>query len=202
MDVQLRIGIDLDGCAYNFGDSVQRYLEHIGLGHLWKSGPTPTPYWEFYKDWDWTSAQFVKFCNDGADAGFIFCGPAREGAVEAIKRIKDLGHIIVIITDRAFGTTAEVSQNNTRNWLAEHKIPYDELHFSRDKTIVPTDMFVEDKLENYDALVAAGTEAYLINRPWNLVDPNDNRMRISSISEFASWVELKTQWLNNLTKPR
>jgi len=191
-----RVGFDLDGVLYNFGDSVKRYLDHIGQGHIWKSGPTPTPFWDFYKDWmneetgePWTSAQFVELCNAGADAGFIFTGPAREGAVEAVRRVAELGHEIIIITDRQFGTTPKSSHNNTYEWLEAHGIEFDELVFSADKTCVPTDMFVEDKLENYDALVAAGTNTFLINRAWNIVDGGDSRMRINDVSQYADFVE-------------
>lgn len=195
-----RVGFDLDGVLYNFGDSVKRYLDHIGKGHIWKSGPTPAPFWDFYKDWihdetkkPWTGGQFVELCNDGADAGFIFCGPAREGAVEAVGRVASLGHEIIIITDRQFGTTPKSSHNNTTEWLAQHGIEYDELVFSADKTCVPTDFFVEDKLENYDALVAAGVNTFLINRAWNVVDGGDARQRISSVTEYADWIEEYTR---------
>lgn len=188
-----RVGFDLDGVLYNFGDSVKRYLDATERGHIWKSGPTETPFWDFYKDWGWTGQQFVEMCNEGADAGFIFCGPARENAVESVGRVAALGHDIVIITDRQFGTTPEVSHKNTENWLAQHGIEYDELVFSADKTCVPTDFFVEDKLENYDALVAAGTNTFLINRAWNVVDGGDARMRISDVSDYATFVEEYTR---------
>lgn len=189
----MRVGFDLDGVLYNFGDSVKRYLDHIGQGHIWKSGPTAAPFWDFYKDWGWTGEQFVQLCNDGADAGFIFCGPARDHAVAAVEKVARLGHEIIIITDRQFGTTPEVSHNNTTEWLAQHGIEYDELVFSADKTCVPTDMFVEDKLENYDALVAAGTNTFLINRAWNFVEHGDARNRINCVSEYANAVEAVTK---------
>lgn len=185
----MRVGFDLDGVLYNFGDSVKRYLDHIGKGDVWKSGPTKGVFWDFYKDWGWTSQQFVEMCNDGADAGFIFCGPAREGAVEAVERVARLGHEIIIITDRQFGKTPASSHNNTTEWLAQHGIEYDELVFSADKTAVPTDMFVEDKLENYDALVEAGVHTFLINRAWNVVEGGDTRMRIDSVLDYAKFVE-------------
>ena len=185
----MRVGFDLDGVGYNFGDSVKRYLDHIGQGHVWKSGPTKGVFWDFYKDWGWTSQQFVEMCNDGADAGFIFCGPARDNFADAVGRVARLGHEIIIITDRQFGSTPEVSHKNTENWLSEHGIEYDELVFSADKTKPRTDMFVEDKLENYDALVAAGVHTFLINRAWNVVEGGDTRMRINDVSEYADFVE-------------
>lgn len=188
----MRIGWDVDGVLFNFGDSVQRYLEHIGRGHLWKSGPTPTPYWEFYKDWGWTNEEFVDLCNSGADEGFIFCGPTRPGAVEAMNSVKEMGHHNIIITDRQFGTTPESSYRNTRNWLKEHGFIYDELIFSSDKTIVPTDMFIEDKIENYDALLSAGVEVYLINRAWNHTPEGDSRNRISTLDEYVAAVAANT----------
>lgn len=187
----LRVGFDLDGVLFNFGDSVRRYLEHIGQGDLWKSGPTPKPFWDFYKDWGWTGKDFVELCNNGADAGFIFCGPARYNAAKAVQTVKSLGHHVVIITDRQFGTTPSVSHENTRAWLAQHEIPYDELHFSADKTCVPTDTFVEDKLENYDALDAAGVEVYLVNRAWNFVEEDDGRRRIRHIMQYVDAVEAR-----------
>jgi uncharacterized HAD superfamily protein len=99
-----------------------------------------------------------------------------------------MGHEIVIITDRSFGKTPEVSHNLTVEWLRQHNIYYDELIFSADKTCSPTDLFVEDKLMNYDALVAAGTKTYLINRPWNLVDGGDARNRIDRIEQYGDAV--------------
>lgn len=190
---RLRVGFDVDGVLFNFADSCRRYLVHLGMGHLWKSSENLTPYWNWYREWGWSDDDFINFCNDGADAGFIFCGPAREGAAEAVQRVKALGHEVVIITDRQFGSVPEVSHNNTKRWLYEHEIPYDELHFSADKTCVPTDMFVEDKIDNYDALHSAGTDVYLINRAWNLQD--DHRVRIDDALEYAGMVEARTNGL-------
>lgn len=189
----MRVGFDLDGVGFNFGDSCHRYLEATGRGHLWKSGPTPDPFWDWYKDWGWTTEQFLEFCHAGADAGYIFSGPVREGFVETVDRVVEMGHEVIIITDRSFGRTPSVSERLTVDWLHDHNIWYDELVFSPDKTVVPTDLFVEDKLTNYDALVAAGTKAYLLNRPWNVVDGGDARNRINHIEEYGDAVAEVTE---------
>lgn len=189
----MRIGFDIDGVGFNFADSCHRYLIEIGQGHLWKSGPTPVPFWDWYKDWGWTSAQFVEFCHAGVDAGFIFAGDVRPGYVESIMAVAQMGHEIIIATDRPFGATPEVSQKLTVEWLEQHGIEYDELHFTADKTTARADMFIEDKLENYDALVASGVNAFLLNRPWNQLEGGDARNRVDTMEEYTEAVRQVTE---------
>ena len=181
-------GWDVDGVGFNFGDSCHRYLKHIGQGHLWKSGENPDPYWDWYKDWGWTDQDFIDFCNAGADAGFIFSGPVRKGYKEAIEAVARAGHEIVIVTDRSFGAHPGVSQRLTVEWLEQHGIEYDQLVFSRDKTVVHTDVFIDDKIENYDALERAGTNAFLLNRPWNKPKEPDFRKRVDSVTTYADYI--------------
>lgn len=181
----LRTGWDIDGVGHVFGDSFHNWLIHTGRGDLWKSGPTPKPFWDWYKDWGWTSEQFVAECHEAADAGILFDGPIRDGYVESIKAVAQAGHQIIIATDRPFGSSPEVSEKITVNWLDRHGIEFDELWFTADKTLPDCDYFIEDKLENYDDLVSAGTKAFLLNRPWNEIDGGDARNRINSIEEYA-----------------
>lgn len=106
-----------------------------------------------------------------------------------MQAVKDAGHEIIVITDRSFGTTPAVSESATIEWWKEYNFPpFDEIHFSPDKTIVPTDIFVEDKVENFKALWKAGTPTYLINRPWN--DHFDaGYYRISDVVEYPNKVD-------------
>jgi len=183
----LRVGVDLDGVCFDFSESLLAYMKYIGLDQKYDLEMEHT-HWHFYRDWGMTDEEFVRLCNDGADAGWLFSGGYRDNAPEALRKIKRLGHSIHIITDRGFGSSPEVSQTITRGWLDRWDIPYDTLTFSRDKTSVPTDVFVEDKLENYDALWAAGTYCYLVDRPWNQ-DDSRLRKRIRSIEEYATLIE-------------
>lgn len=154
---------------------------------MWKSGPTEKPFWNFYSDWGWTDEDFVRECHIAADAGMIFSGPPRVNAYEATWTLYGMGHDLIVITDRPFGATPEVSQALTKNWWVENDFPpYEEIHFSSDKTIVQTDIFVEDKWENANALVAAGVETWMINRPWNRDRPYPHR--IDDIKNFPAKV--------------
>lgn len=184
----MRVGIDLDGCNINFQDSCNEFLEIEGHPFRFREGV-----WEFYREHGWDGKTFVDFCNRAADANVLFNTDPYPGAVEAFGRIARMGHELIIITDRSFGSTPRVSEQITCEWLARHGYEYDELVFSVDKTIVWTDVFVEDKLENYDALVAAGTDCYLINRPWNQVPGGDARKRIKDMNEYADIVERITK---------
>lgn len=190
--MSLVVGWDIDGVGFTFGDSCRAHLDHTGRGHLWKSGPTPEPYWDWYKDWNWTSAEFVKFCNEAADCGCLFTGGVRDGYKEAVEEVKSLGHTNVFITDRSFGSTPEVSHELTYKWFRENGIEYDELHFSADKTVRRVDLYIDDKLSNYDALDAAGVEVYLLNRPWNRTDEPDARRRIDTIAEYVEKVKARS----------
>lgn len=188
----MRVGFDSDGVLDTFGDGVLDTLRYLGLGHLWKSGPTPESYWNFFEDWGWSFEQFKELVDFGVDEGFIFSGHWRPGAIESVRRVRDMGHKVIIITDRAWGTDPANSERNTLEAYERAGIEYDEIHFSRNKCCVPTDVFVEDKIENYDALVANGTPTWLINRSWNKVDGGDARNRIDSVVEYADAIEALT----------
>lgn len=190
--MKLRVGFDSDGCIDCFGDGVHDTLKVKGLGHLWKSGPTPHSIWNFYEEWGWTFAQFKELVDWGVDHGYIFSGHWRPNAIESVGRVAKMGHQIIIITDRAWGSDPMNSQRNTIEAFQRAGIEYDELHFTPDKTSVHVDTMVEDRLDNYDALVANGTPSWLINRSWNKVEGGDMRNRIDGISQYADAVEAIT----------
>lgn len=183
--------MDLDGVLFDFAASLRRYLHSVDPDGTDANVPRTEPLnWEFWAEWGMSFQEWLDACHAGVNAGFVFQGDARPLAAESVRVIKNAGHEVHIITDRTFGNTPYESEYATRVWLDEHKIPHDSLTFSPDKTSVSTDKFVEDKLENYDALVAVGVDAYLINRPWNAAPPHSGipkRKRINSVAEFA-WI--------------
>lgn len=180
----LRVGWDLDGVEYDFAESVRRAVKHFGMDSELRLCEGEPDDWYFYRAWGLSDMEFVDLCHRGADAGIIFSGPARPGGLDAIRRIRNAGHSVHIVTDRSFGVSPSVSEKITKDWLESHGYEYDSLTFSADKTVVPTDFFIEDKIANYDALDAVGTEVYLINRPWNV--QKDSRRRVDTVAEFSS----------------
>ena len=189
------VAFDFDGVGYWFGESVRRYMKTLGMN------PAPATdefcaEWTFHEQWGVGRDEFEQICSDGVDAGIIF-GPGdgltRPGFFETVRRVKESGHVVLGITHRYQGSPGN-AERNTYAWLGDDIIYFDDVIFSEDKTSVWSDMMVEDNLQNYDALISAGTNAFLINRPWNYVPGvPDSRHRISSVSEFGDMVASVTE---------
>jgi hypothetical protein len=182
----MRVGIDLDGVCYDFSASVREYLVTHANTHTHDDTPHPTR-WEFYEDWGLDLDGFLATCHDGVDAGIVFAhGEPYPNTAEAFHLIQQAGHTIHVVTDRSFGSNGK-SEAHTRTWLDCHGLPFDSLTFSADKTVVRLDVMVDDKIANYDALEAAGVDAYLLTRPWNQHDPKP-RKRVLDLLHFAETI--------------
>lgn len=189
--MKLRIGWDIDGVGHVFWHGVRRYCEAEGYEYDDSTFiDDDACCWNFPSHWGWDGKAFKYHMDRAADLGYIFSEGIREGYMEATHMSHMLGHRNVAITDRSFGSSPFVSQHLTYRWVRDNGVLFHELHFSADKTVVPTDLFIEDKLENYDALDAAGVEVYLLTRPWN--NQNDNRRRIEHVNEYKQIIIDKT----------
>lgn len=182
-----RIGVDLDGVLYNFADAFREFLvTHHGFRSEHCSDPQR---WEFYEDWGIRLPQFLALCDQAADAQELWNHSGIWGGAEvreSLHLLRAHGHTLHIITHREFGRNKAISAKETAIWLLRCQVPYDTLTFSKDKTVVKTDWMIEDNVDNYLALEAAGCRSVLIDRPWNqyLVDAR----RVKSVQEFASLV--------------
>jgi hypothetical protein len=184
----LNVGTDCDGVIYDFGNALLKYFHSIGLKLSWKDGGVEPHAWNFNSHWGMSDAEFLQHCHDAVDAGILFRGPARPGAEETMWEIHNQGHELTLITDRFFGSDPEKSFEATYKWLWEdNNFPAMRVEFSPDKTSVETDVFIEDKLENYDALIAHGTPCALVTKPWN-GDPLDGRSRIRDITDYPKFI--------------
>lgn len=181
----LDIGVDLDGVCYDFAGAVRRHvLATTSRTH--QSMPAPTT-WHFYEtDWDMPLAEFIDHVNAGVAAGIIFgTGDPYPGVQAGLTELLARGHRIHIITDRGRSGPPGAGEALTRAWLAEHDLPYTTLTVSGDKTAVRTDVFIDDRPENYLALRGAGVDAFLRSHPYNAhVDTPPGR-RVGTFADFT-----------------
>lgn len=192
------VGLDLDGCSYDFYNAFINYAEthHDLVLPIDKTEPdevmTPPAVWGFYEHWGWTFGQFMDIFRHGIADGYIFAqGAPLPGAVEGWRLLADSGHRLHVITDRGLPGLEEIAQESTRSWLKANNLPFDTLTFTPDKTRIleyAEDInkvaFVEDRVDNHDSLVAAGVPyTYLIAQPYNV--EAEHAIRVPSLYEFA-----------------
>lgn len=174
----------MDGVVFDFGRSFKEYMLWSGLRT--EQQCTEVLKMDFYLDWEISHEEFKTYCHAGVDAGIVFFhGEPFPDARESMEALKRQGHRLHIITDRTFGTNNH-SEVLTKEWLEKYEIPYDSLTFSADKTIVITDIMLDDKIENYLDLKEAGCYAVLYDRPWN--QPKNGEVRVGSFKEFVNMV--------------
>src|SRR5207245_703903 len=67
-------------------------------------------------------------------------------------------------------------------------IPHHTVTFTSDKTTVPLDYMIDDKIENYEALAAHGVHVVLLDRPWNPDPGFAYARRAFSLAAFVDMV--------------
>lgn len=158
----MRIGVDLDGCVYDFASDFRKWV-HQSTGKPWSELPEATE-WRFYESWGMTTQDYLDSLAAGCMDGRVFYdGDPIPDALTELRYLADKGHELHIVTNRMF----EGARENTLHWLGLWRVPFTSLTFSPDKTVVPVDVFIEDNVENAAALLAAGTPVALFDQPWN-----------------------------------
>lgn len=177
-----RVGVDIDGVLFPFEDAFREYLVKRKGWRPYECPPATR--WEFYIDWDLTPHMFVRICDEAADRGELFRHHAPYPEVAAqLQRLRDARHKIILITSRDFGADPRI---DTEWWLYENDIPYDELHFTQDKTKVPVDYHIDDNVDNHLAMLDAKVTSWLLARPWNT--EGSAFYRLDSLEEYVDVV--------------
>lgn len=156
----MRVGVDLDGVVFSYVDALRR-----DFGFTPDEAPDPFK-WELWECWGMSAEEFQAKAEESYERHLFFRGEPYDYAIEGLQELKSLGHSLHIITARHH----PVARRDTVAWLEEYGIDYDSLTFTEDKTCVPVDVIVEDNLDNAEACLAAGTKAFLFDRPWNQGD--------------------------------
>ena len=180
----MKLVCDLDGVVFDLAESLRHWL----VGRCgWDPLRLPEPRtWDFFSnEWGMARHEFEQHCREGVDAGVVFRhGPALPGAISALAAMTAAGHSIHFCTARDFG---DLSQRNTTSWLDEHRVSYDAITFTSDKTSVAGDLLLDDWIVNYRAVERAQTAVpVLMHQRWNA---GEAARRVRSWEEFTRLVE-------------
>lgn len=155
-----RLGVDLDGVAYQW-DSSARFLLEEEFGY----DPIPeSKSWSFLEErvnpthWQW-------LWNEGIQRGLFRFGRTYRGTVEAIHKLETVGEV-VFITHRP-----RSARSDTLQWLGYQRFAPAEVHLlsnSEPKSGVKCDLYIDDKIENLiDLRTNTDAICLLWSRPWN-----------------------------------
>ena len=129
----MRIGIDIDGVLTDVGQFAMNYISKycVENGIDYNIGDSS---YEYYKMFNISKAQEDDFWSEYLDY-YSTNEKARPFASEIIKKLKEDGHEIYIITARWLTNRDDNAgcrmREIVKNWLDENKIFYDKLIFSK-----------------------------------------------------------------------
>ncbi len=109
--------------------------------------------WGLHDNWGMSKGEWTRWWRLGIEAGYMYRkGPLIPGARDAIWRLNDAEWHIILATNRlnVFGMHDKIIENSVA-WLRDNNIPYRELMFTTDKTMVMADAIVDDVQDNMDA---------------------------------------------------
>lgn len=184
----LSIAVDIDDVVFPWYDRAHAACVAAGI----TGGVTPTT-WSPHEEYEVTNEVWWEALATATLSGTLYSGDPYPGAIEALWRLDAAGHFIHLVTARSTHRliapeVAASIREQTVLWVTANHLPHETLTFSKDKTVVPADISVDDNIGNYDALDKAGHYPYLVNRPWNELTDGDQRRRVNSLTDFAAIV--------------
>lgn len=175
---------DLDGVACGW---VENFYPWICAKEGWEETDWIT--WHHYRTHEMHDEEFVARLTEYAEEGGFGDQLPNNGFSGCVKMLNALGHSQHVVTDRP-----AIAEADTAWWLSEYGPEIDSLTISRDKTVFkeygPGPYFaIDDRVENVEAMRAAGIEAFLLTKPWN---EDADLPRVTTLTEFVTLVHNRT----------
>ena len=183
----MKIAVDIDDTLTESFDYFQPYVaEFFGVGEK-ELKEKNISYANLPEEW---KPRELDFCKAYYDKIVEFT-PFKSDAAESVRRLKELGHEIVILTGRSKAFYTDPYET-TRKELARGGIVYDELICTLDKASAckkaKIELLIDDLIANCEVANAAGIPALLFTSKANAGKQTLNR-RIKSWTEAVSAVE-------------
>jgi len=182
----LHIGVDVDDVLFPWYHLAHEASERAGI----TNGKTPKS-WAPHKEYGCTDQEWFDALEVATLDGSLYAGELYPGAAEALQRLVDAGHFVHIVTARGFFKHGHLIREATVHTLKD--VPHHSLTFTKDKTIMRLDAFVDDAIHNVEALTAAGIPTWMVNQPHN--EGHDHPFRVDHVNEFVDAVLADADWL-------
>lgn len=176
--MSLRVGVDIDDVIFPWYARAHQLCVKAGI----TNGVSPTT-WSPHEEYGCTLQDWLDVMECGTLDDTLYSGAPYPGAIDALWRLRGAGHSIHLVTARGFFVLGRMIREQTINWLDDYGVPHDTLTFTKDKTIVRADVFVDDSAKNVAELVAAGMSTWMVNQPHNATAIHSPR--VNHVSEFV-----------------
>lgn len=193
----MKIGIDVDGVLADFNTAcIRRYVQVTGHDLFPRevvadpSNNIPTWYYPTHFGYLDEENKAV-WATIAADSAFWLSLQSLPGAEKLLADADHLVHDFYFPTARVGGN----AKYQTEHWLVQHGYrSWPSVMISADKAgiakALKLDVYIDDNLDNANAVCETGTRTFLIDRGWNRSGAIDERIvRVTSLREF---VELAT----------
>lgn len=178
----MRLGIDLDGVVANFTQGwMDHYNRQFGTSlrfedsRAWGDMVDMTHFPDMNAFWRWSADL------DGRSL-FWHLEPF-PGAIEALTRLADDGHDIVVLTAKP-----DFAVDDTHHWIEQHQLPATEVHIRDDKWAVDCHVYLDDSPEVLPRLVKHRPDRMICRyvRPWN--HPLPGAVDVADFDQFSDLV--------------
>lgn len=162
----MRIGIDIDGVLTNYNQYViekgKEYCKKNKVGKWFHPNNLDTTKmfgWSYYSEFKFWITHIFDYAKNN---------PAIENSADIIKKLKEDGHDIYIITSRWLASSRNTKsifpeiflkkkmRNTVKKWLQENEITYDHIVFLKNKSkyIIDNniDIMIEDTPKNIECI--------------------------------------------------
>jgi len=173
--------IDIDNTHWQFSDPF--YLE---LKEINRNVPTPDQWftsdiWEGYC----TEVDFIAAINSihhNQDSDRYKPYPESQ---EFLLSLKEHGFHIILASHRM-----PTTRQPTERWLARHRLPYDELHLSLDKTVLfpKADVVVDDAPRTLEKAIESGALGAGLLFPWNMAYAGNGFGLFQNLNEVLDYI--------------
>lgn len=171
------IVVDIDSTLWDFAWALEWELRHTGMPsrRLWRG-------WDFWKRHVSAEVFYGAVRKIHLNQNAIYYHPYIE-AGDFLRALKASGFNVVIASHRDDDTVEP-----TLAWLHRHKLPFDSLHISHDKTVLFNNCLaiVDDSPKTLDAAERKGIVRTGLLHPWNAATGHPLFTDLNEVYEYLA----------------
>lgn len=192
----MNIGIDIDDTIANTYDVLFNYAQNYTINDIGKEikdvnrNSITHMYCTAFHNWN--KEEDKEFLDKYYEKTVLKVQP-KMYAVENIKRLKESGDKIYLITARFLSDKFDV-EKLTKDWLEKYGIPYDKLILNSQNKVIAAkendiDIFVDDSIKNCTEMAHVGIKTYMMDTIINKDFENEDIERVYSWPHLYQKIE-------------